>query len=330
MGYNREIYRMVKNSYNGKNVSAKEAAECRAQELRERFPDIRQIDDALTETGLKIFEVSSLDEEKRKEALENLKRDNESLLLARAECLKYHGYPADYSDVKYECPDCHDTGYIGISMCHCMRDKIIEESFKASGIGRLIKKQNFDSFDPDMQKDDGAAYENTKMVYEFCKSYAANFGTEKNGDIMNLLFIGATGLGKTHLSTSIAKRVIEKGYDVVYETAQNIFSDFEYERFGRGYVGYDIEPSRTDKYFKCDLLIIDDLGTEMTNQFTISCLYNIINTRINHEKATIINTNYSREELSKRYSSDRVISRLFGEFYVMPFIGSDVREKKIN
>lgn len=330
MGYNREIYRMVKNSYNGKNLSAKEAAERRAEELRRLFPDIKQIDDALSETGMKIFEISSTCAENREEALENLKRDNESLLLARAECLKYHGYPADYSDVKYECPDCNDTGYIGINMCHCMRDKIIDESFKASGIGKLIKKQNFDSFDVDMQKDDRVAYENIKMIYEFCRSYAESFGTSDSGEVMNLLFIGATGLGKTHLSTSIAKRVIERGYDVVYETAQNIFSDFEYERFGRGYGTYDSEPSHTDKYFKCDLLIIDDLGTEMTNQFTISCLYNIINTRINHEKATMINTNYSRDELSKRYSSERVISRLFGEFYVLPFSGSDVREKKID
>lgn len=330
MGYNREIYRRVKSSYNGKNLSAKEAAERRADELRARFPDIKQIDDALSETGMKIFEVSALGENERKEALENLKRDNESLLIARAECLQYHGYPADYSDVKYECADCNDTGYIGINMCHCMRDKIIEESFKASGIGKLIKKQNFDSFDVDMQKDDPSAYESIKMIYEFCRSYAENFGTGDADEVMNLLFIGATGLGKTHLSTSIAKRVIERGYDVVYETAQNIFSDFEYERFGRGYGTYDSESSRTEKYFKCDLLIIDDLGTEMTNQFTISCLYNIINTRINHEKATIINTNYSRDELSKRYSSERVISRLFGEFYVMPFAGSDVRAKKID
>ena len=123
--------------------------------------------------------------------------------------------------------------------------------------------------------------------------------------------------------------MIENGYDVIYETSQNIFGDFEFERFNRGYASIEEEPSHTDKYFSCDLLIIDDLGTEMINQFTVSCLYNIINTRINHEKATIINTNFSRDELTKKYS-ERIASRLFGEFFMMPFFGRDARELKIN
>ncbi|MBQ2766264.1 MAG: ATP-binding protein, partial [Clostridia bacterium] len=145
-----------------------------------------------------------------------------------------------------------------------------------------------------------------------------------NGE--NVFFCGTTGLGKTHLSTAIAKTLIERGFDVVYDTAQNILSDFEYERFGRSY-GDDSE-SRTDKYFDCDLLIIDDLGTEMTNQFTVSCLYNIINTRINHSKSMLISTNLTQNEIRERYS-DRITSRLFGDFMVMRFVGKDIRLQKL-
>lgn len=327
MGYNRDAYRKVKLSYDGKNLKAKNDAERRAEELRRLFPEIKEIDDALSETGMKFFEVASKGGENMQKALSALREETDALYAARKECLAFNGYPTDYSDVKYECKLCSDTGYVGINMCKCMREKIIEETFIQSGIGKLMKTQTFESFKPELQCSDPRTLENTKMIYEFCKSYAEKFG--RGGVNMNLLFIGATGLGKTHLSTSIAKRVIENGYDVIYETSQNIFGDFEFERFNRGYASLEEEPSHTDKYFSCDLLIIDDLGTEMINQFTVSCLYNIINTRINHEKATIINTNFSRDELTKKYS-ERIASRLFGEFFMMPFFGRDARELKIN
>ena len=123
--------------------------------------------------------------------------------------------------------------------------------------------------------------------------------------------------------------MIDRGFDAVCETAQNVFSDFEFERFNRPYGSGDSEPLRTGKYFDCDLLIIDDLGTEMTNQFTVSCLYNLINTRLNHGRPMIINTNLSRDELRKRYA-DRITSRLFGEFCPLRFIGKDVRELKLD
>ena len=131
-------------------------------------------------------------------------------------------------------------------------------------------------------------------------------------------------MGKTHLSTALAGEIIGRGYDVVFETAQNLFSDFEFERFNRPYNSVADEENRTEKFFDCDLLIIDDLGTEMSNQFTVSCLYNVINTRLNKGKTMIINTNLTRDELNKRYQ-DRITSRLFGEFNPIIFYGQDVR-----
>ena len=137
---------------------------------------------------------------------------------------------------------------------------------------------------------------------------------------------GGTGLGKTHLSSAIAKRVIEKGNDVFYVTAVNMVGDFESEQFGSS------QPQKgelTDRYFDCDLLIIDDLGTELSNQFTVSCLYNLLNVRINRGLATVISTNLSQQELFKKYN-DRITSRIIGEFRILPFSGTDIRLQKIS
>jgi len=133
--------------------------------------------------------------------------------------------------------------------------------------------------------------------------------------------MGATGLGKTHLTTSMAYVIIDKGYDVVYDSAQNIFSAYEAKRFDKN-MSVD-----TDKFMTCDLLIMDDLGTEVSNAFTVSCLYNIINTRLVAGKATIINTNLSLAEINKRYT-DRIGSRIMGEYNIHQFLGSDIRMQK--
>ncbi len=324
MGFNRENYRRIKREYDGKNLRAKELAEKKREELHLMFPEIKDIDDTLGLTGLKILELSSkyrgAELEKK---IAKLKRENETLLADRADCLAYHKYPTDYSDVKYECDKCSDTGFVGVKMCSCMKEKLVLAGYESSGIGNLIKLKTFDNFDPMYQKHDKKAAENNKVVYGFCKKYAEEFKEKEN---INLLLIGATGLGKTHLSTAVAGRVIARGFDVVCETAQNFFSDFEFERFNRPYDS-DAE-NKTEKYFVCDLLIIDDLGTELTNQFTVSCLYNIINTRLNRGKAMIINTNLTRDELNKRYA-DRITSRLFGEFSPLLFLGTDMRQIKL-
>ncbi len=328
MGYNRENYRRIKREYEGKNLRAKEAAEGRRQELHLRFPEIKQMDETLSMTGLAILEASSRYRGERLEAeIAKLKAQNELLLSDRASFLESHGIPADYSDVKYECEVCMDTGFCGLKMCPCMKEKLVMAGYESSGIGNLIRIKTFENFDPDYQKQDSRAWENNRMVYEFCKHYAESF---EDVGAPNLLFLGATGLGKTHLSTAIAGRVIARGYDVVCETAQNFFADFEFERFNRPYGGRDgVEDTKTDKYFDCDLLILDDLGTEMTNQFTVSCLYNIINTRLNRGRSMIINTNLTRDELKKRYA-DRITSRLFGEFSPLLFLGRDMRELRLD
>ena len=322
MGYNAENCKKIAEIYSNKNFNAQKEAEARREKLHMLFPEIAEIDRVLSETGLKIFSAALSGEGDIERRVAELKKANDELLAARREILVAYGYPADYSDLKFECDRCRDTGYIDGKMCSCMRRDLIMAGYESSGIGKLIAKQNFENFDLSYYR--GAEREQMSRVFASVKKYAETF---KEGSGRNMLFIGMTGLGKTHLSSACAKAVVDRGFDVVYESAQNIFSDFEYERFNRGY-NTETQNEKTARYFETDLLIIDDLGTEVVNQFTTACLYNIINTRMCAGKSTIINTNLKKDELVAKYQ-DRITSRLFGEFEICLFVGKDIRSQKL-
>ncbi len=322
MGYNADNCKKIAEIYREKNFRAQKEAEARKEKLHMLFPEIEAIDNVLAETGMKIFSAALSGEGDIGKKMEEFKRANDELLSARREILLSHGYPADFSDIKYECDKCRDTGYVDGKMCSCMRRDLVMAGYESAGVGKLIAKQNFDNFD--LSYYSGAEREQMARVYNSVKSFAADF---QENNARNLLFIGMTGLGKTHLSSACAKAVIDRGFDVVYESAQNIFSDFEHERFSRGYNSEETSV-KTDRYFECDLLIIDDLGTELVNQFTTSCLYNIVNTRMCSGKSMIINTNLKRGELMEKYQ-DRITSRLFGEFEICLFAGRDIRSQKL-
>ena len=161
-------------------------------------------------------------------------------------------------------------------------------------------------------------------ILAIAKKYAEEFDASSS---QNIAMFGGTGLGKTHLSSAMAGVIIENGNDVYYTGANSMFADFEQKRFGSS-ADPDAEGD-IEKYFSCDLLIIDDLGTEVSNQFTTSCLYNVINTRLNKGKPVIINTNLTRDDVRKRYD-ERITSRLFGEFLPIMFLGRDMRELKLD
>lgn len=320
MGYNPDNYRKIREEYEGKPQRARDAAKRREDELHRKFETVAQIDKLLSETSLKIYGESLKGRAGIDERIDKLREENAELRQMRAQILTANGYPADYSSVKYECPKCGDTGFVGINMCDCLKKRLILAGYESSGIGRLIKTQSFETFDLEKCRGSERQYENMKKILSVCRSFADTF-EPKSGK--NLLFMGTTGLGKTHLSTSVAKVVIERGYDVVYDTFQNILNDFESERFGRSSESAD----RTRRYYGCDLLIIDDLGAELTNQFTISVLYNLLNTRLNNSASMIINTNLLVKEIRDRYN-DRITSRLYGEFESYVFFGEDLRIKK--
>lgn len=322
MGYNKENYIRIRNEYESKNLRAKKDAEMRAAELRAKYPEFAKIDGKLAETGFHILRESTKGAEGLEERLAALRETNRALQEARGAFLESVGLPKDYTSVRYECTQCKDTGFIGSKMCRCMHLALVMAGYESSGIGKLMRTQSFETFSLDYYKNSPDDYRMMTNIFETCKRYAADFSGNTGN---SMVFLGGTGLGKTHMSTSIAKVLIERGFDVVYDTAQNVISDFEYERFVRGYG--DSSEVRTDKYFNCDLLIMDDLGTEVSNQFTVACLYNIINTRINNSKSTIISTNLTQKDIRDRFG-ERITSRLFGEFMACRFAGKDVRLQK--
>ena len=320
MAYLAEQVREVRQRIENRRLEAEAGAEQRRREVESRSPEIAKIDASLAKTAQKIFEISAAGPDGVREKIEKLRRENGELLSERRAILEVLGYPGDYTEIRYTCPICQDTGYDGIKMCACMKRELIAEGFRASGIGRLIEKQSFENFSLDYYRsrpEDYALMEQTlAAAKEFAESVPPQYG--------NLLMMGGTGLGKTHLSTAIARRVIERGYEVRNESVQNVLSAFEHDRFHSGRDGED-EQSRV--YLDAELLILDDLGTELVNAFSVSELYHLLNTRINQEKPTVISTNLMQEELQTKYS-DRIFSRLLGEYRILLFKGTNVRYLK--
>ncbi len=304
--------------FSKKRDAAIEKAERRTTEIHAFIPEIFDIDKKLSATCADIVAVA-MEGTDVDAKISAIKEKNKELRAKRAAILKENGYPEDYTDVKFECSLCNDTGFMGINMCSCLKKVVSLGAFSDSGIGELVKKQSFETFSFKYYTDDDLRY--AKHNYETLKSFAENF-TRKDG--RSFIMMGNTGLGKTHLSTSVAKVVIERGFNVVYDTVNEIMSDFEGQRF-RGTVSDDEIRKR---YYESDLLIIDDLGCEVSNQFTVSCVYNLLNTRINNGLSTIINTNLTQNELREKYA-DRITSRIFGEFRPLLFKGRDIRSQKL-
>lgn len=321
MGYNKENYRRISEEFATKYRRAEESADARRQELHARLPEVAAIDRQLSLTGLELMRLSTTPDYEK--GLAAIREKNTILQARRAHILRANGYPEDYSAVHYECELCGDTGYVGTRMCECMRRALIMAGYESSGLGSLIRTQTFDTFSLDYYKDRREAYDRMRFIRDELIRYTESF--TGRGDT-NLLLMGGTGLGKTHLSSAVAGALIRRGFDVFYTSAVALVGDFEYNRFGNN--SYNAESGDIGHYFHADLLIIDDLGSELSNQFTVSLLYNIINTRLIEKKATVISTNLSQGEIRQRYW-DRITSRLLGEYRPLVFTGTDVRAMKV-
>lgn len=319
MGYNKDDYIKVRNEFSNKYLRARREAEIKTAEIHALIPEINKIDAVLSGTGMDIMKIVSSPVTDKEAEVAKLRSRNDALIAEREEYLRANGYPPDYTDVHYDCPKCGDTGYVDTHMCECMKRAIAQEGYRSSGLGRLIDEQDFENFELKYYPEDerGRIEKYVKML----RGFAESFSNESYG---NFILTGTTGLGKTHLSTAVAKTVIERGFDVLYVSAVNMLGDFEAERFGSemGQHGADLT-----RYYGADLLIIDDLGTEVINKFTQTYLYNVINSRLNAKRSTMINTNFTPAELNSVYTS-RVSSRLMGEYMPMLFRGVDIRKQK--
>ncbi len=316
MSFSRKVVNLVNEEFENKRIKNESTRDARISEVYSKIPEIKSIDKELSKTGASIMALALGGKEGLDVRLGEIKSRNLELQRTRALLLSEHGYGEDYTDLHYDCTLCQDYGVYNGKLCSCYKNRLIEEQFKLSGISNLVKTQSFETFSLDV-------YENKEEMGEllnYAMNYVKDFATVKE----NLLFAGGTGLGKTHLSTAIAKSLIENGYNVIYETAQNIFFDFDNDRFRDRFTD---EAPESQKYLDCDLLIIDDLGSEAINSFTVSCLYNIINTRLNRGLPIIASTNLSSKEIRSKYH-DRIASRLFGEFNIRMFHGNDLRKIK--
>lgn len=323
MARENPAFSRIREEYASKYLIAREEADLRRAEIHLAIPEVAEIDRALGRTGLSLMEASMQGEDVQAR-IAAVRKTNEELRHIRAELLISHGYPADYTEVRYECPLCNDSGFVDTKMCICMKKKLVEAGFEASGMGNLLREQSFENFDLTYYQNDPAAHRRMEQILARMRLYTESFEAGKSG---NLVLFGGTGLGKTHLSSAVARGVIERGCDVFYVSAVSMLSDFERERFGNSAGGET--GVGTDRYFSCDLLIIDDLGTEVNNQFTTSVLYNLINTRLNRRQSTVINTNLTQEEFRRRYW-ERITSRVLGEYTILPFLGTDVRAQKLS
>lgn len=316
MGYSKEVYLAVSKKLEERRSRATRASDERHRQIYALSPEIAQIDAALAGTSAKLCAVAFGKPANVEKEIAEIREENLALQKKRAERLSALGFAKDYTAVVYTCPLCKDTGYTEKGMCDCMRRLLAEESLRVSGLGALALSQSFDNFSLEY-------YADNRPYAEKALRDALAFSEDFEETRANLLFVGGTGLGKTHLSTAIARRVIERGFDVVYDIAPNVIADFEKEKYKR----FDDEEDHTEKYFRADLLIIDDLGTEPESPFALSSIYRLLNTRLNNGQSTIISTNLGQKNLAERYEA-RITSRLLGSFIPYVFKGVDVRRQK--
>ena len=287
----------------------------------ERFPRLAEIDRLLSSTVAQAVAVSFRKGEDPADAVARLRDQN--LALQRERAWLVSQLEDGFLDDSPICPVCGGTGYVGENMCECLRELCRQEQKKELTSLLGTGHARFEQFRLDVYPDEYieehgcSARKMMRLVLARCQRYAANFGPGAE----SMLFTGAPGLGKTFLSACIARAVADGGYSVVYETAIRLFAEFESAKFG----DYNEEnQSRTKKYFKCDLLIMDDLGSEMVTQFSQSVLYNVVNTRLMEGRPTIISTNLKKDDLPARYSP-AICSRILGSYRLMQFLGNDLR-----
>ena len=323
MSYSRETLSKAAKMLESRRNKAQRTQLARHLEVTEKIPVIAQYEAQLSETGLSVVKAIGMGSD-ADEYIKQLSQLNLAMQDKIKALLKENGYPENYLEVPYTCKICGDTGYNGGYICECRKELLKELAKKELSEISTSDKCRFDNFNLDFYPqpvDTVLGVSPQKRmgdILEYCKCYAEDFDVNSESLYMH----GATGLGKTHLSLAIANVVAENGYRVIYDTAQNLLTSLEKEKFS-----YSDSNEREKEILECDLLIIDDLGSEFSTQFTVAAIYNIVNTRINRSKPVIISTNLSETELEAKYTQ-RITSRIIGNYVSLLFLGKDIRQLK--
>lgn len=323
MALNNTQYNAIMRQYEAKQLENQHIVNERTQSVYAALPRLQEIDEAIS--SLSVSQARKLIEGDDS-ALSNLKKQLALLIDEKKSLLLQNGYPENYFEPPYHCPDCKDTGYIGSEKCHCFKQAAIDFVYTQSNIKKILETENFQNFSYDYYSDTDAnsatglsSLATAKQAVSQCRDFIHNFDTSFG----NLFFYGDTGIGKTFLSNCVAKELLDTGHSVIYFTAFELFHIFEKNVFSK-------EPSASEDYqniFNCDLLIIDDLGTELANSFTNSQLFLCLNERILRQKSTIISTNLSLNQLVDTYS-ERTFSRISSNYTMIKLFGDDIRIQK--
>ena len=310
----------VLNLYDKKRKHNVELLKNRKTEIYSKVPRIKKIDTMITKFFIDLSTSPFKEIPNRETYLSDLKARITDLKVEKSELLVQYGYPMDYINEIYECKKCSDTGFIGAKRCECFNKTLVKLYYETSELKDLLLSNNYskfrlDYFDNHRFNDMDSPRKNTEKILYKSKEYIRDFSF--SGE--NLLFYGSAGTGKTFLTNCIAKELLDKSYMVIYKTADDLIKALKEIRFDKNLI-------LEEAIINCDLLIIDDLGTESDNDFTRTELYNLLNKKILKNKKMIISTNFSLENLMKRYS-ERITSRLLGNFTIHKFYGEDIRIK---
>ena len=319
MAYSKETYKKAEQELAQRRSRALAERENHHRIAVETVPEILEAEEKMSRAGLATIKAVGMGAADAKEYIQKLSEINLEAQAQRRLLLKSNGFPEDWLDVHYTCKKCEDKGFVSGIMCGCFKDLLKSIEYEKLCSKLPVGNCRFDNFKLDYYPDGAGTSPKKRMesVLNYCKAYAADFSRRSP----SLLLYGKTGLGKTHLSLAIAGKAVEEGYGVIYSSAQNLFNKLEKDKFGKA------DANTEEAILDCDLLIIDDLGAEFTTQFTVSALYNIVNSRELEGKPTIISTNLMPEQLTKAYG-ERIASRILSNYVMLYFDGLDIRQIK--
>lgn len=317
-GYKEEISKIYSHIQENEDAALKK----RKSEIAEKLPEVLDIEKQIAKLCINLSVISFKDVDNREQHLKDLRERITDLRVKKSELLAANDYPIDYVSRHYRCTKCKDTGYIGSKRCTCYKQKLVKLYYKNSHLDLILKNNNFEHFNINYYSSSRTGEEPKsprknmeEKIIPFIMDYIKNFSSINT----NLLFYGNSGTGKTFLSNCIAKDLLDRGFLVVYRTADDLIQELKQIKF-------ENNSTLEDLLLNCDLLILDDLGTEQITDFTSTELFNLLNKKLLINKKMLISSNYSLEKLSRTYS-ERITSRLFGNFNLFKFYGEDIRVK---
>ncbi len=326
MGLKNYQYNQIIRHYDAMQARSRQILSDRKAEIYKKIPKYEELEKQVIDISMACapFAISN-DSYAAEKHLDELKEQLKGISLMKKKLLRDNGYPEDYLDPIYYCKDCHDTGFIGSMKCHCFRQAVVDLLYSQSNLKKVLENENFHTFsfnyysETNIDPSTGKSARDTMLRnYNAAKDFISNFDSQTQ----NMLFYGEPGRGKTFLSNCIANELLKTGHTVLYLTAHQLFEILSKTK------DEETLTENQDYVLSCDLLILDDLGSEYSNAYTISRLNNVINERLVNNKSTIISTNLDLQDIRATYG-ERDFSRIIGNYRLLKFFGDDIRLKKV-